>query len=261
MKSISSKIILLAVFLGVLISSCNKKHDDPQPVQIPVETAKPQNVTFKFKPVKGDSSINFYSTFRTGAGVRFNLSMYRYYLSNIKLVKNDGSEYSIADKYLLVTPNIEEYSLGEVPAGDYKGIKFSVGIDSATNHKDPTFYPNTSPLSIQSPAIHWSWNSGYIFMMIEGTCDTTSTGNDVLTYGRFSKDMFFHIGLDKHYRQVSLNKSFNISSSPQTITIMADIDKFWTNVDLKTENQTHSFSNTELAKKVADNFPNMFTVQ
>jgi hypothetical protein len=262
MKNLSLSFVAVTLLSASLFVSCKKKSDDPQPVvEPPVAVATPQNLTLKFTPVKGDTTLNFFSNFRTSSGVKFNLSMFRYYVSNIKLVKNDGSEYSVANKYLLVTPNTEDYSLGNVPAGDYKGIKFSIGVDSATNHKDPTLYSNTNPLAIQSPAIHWSWNSGYIFMMIEGTCDTTASQNDVLKNGNFSHDLFFHIGMDKFYKQVSLTKSFSISNSAQTISINADIDKMLSGIDLKTENKTHTMNNMPLATKAANNFGTMFIVK
>jgi hypothetical protein len=35
-----------------------------------------------------------------------------------------------------------------VPVGNYKGFKFTVGLDSATNHKDPTLYSASNPLII-----------------------------------------------------------------------------------------------------------------
>lgn len=262
MKKISLLFTVVSFLVASFFVSCKKKSDDPQPiVESPVSVSTPQNLTLKFTPVKGDTTINFYSNFKTSSGVRFNLSMFRYYVSNIKLVKNDGSEYAVANKYLLVTPNTEDYSLGDVPAGDYKGIKFSIGVDSITNHKDPTLYPNTHPLAIQSPAIHWSWNSGYIFMMIEGTCDTTAAQNDVLTYGQFSHGLLFHIGMDKLYRQVSLYKSFSISNAAQSISIKADIDKLFTGIDLKTDNTTHTMGNMPLAEKAANNIPTMFSIK
>jgi hypothetical protein len=147
--------------------------------------------------------------------------------------------------------------------GSYKGIKFSVGLDSATNHADPTVYPVTNPLAIQSPAIHWSWNSGYIFMMIEGSCDTTAANNDVLTYGQYSHGMFYHIGMDPLLRTIDLsNAAFTVSSAnAASVSISADLNKVLKNVDIKTENASHTMGSMPFATKIADNISSAFSVK
>jgi hypothetical protein len=250
--------IIIAAAIGSA-TSCKKETVNPTPTT----TVETQNLSFNINPVIGSAPLNYSSIFTTTTGERFTLSMFRYYLSNIRLIKSDGSEYLISNKYLLVTPSTTNYDLGKVPVGDYKGLKFSVGIDSITNHGDPTVYPVTNPLAIQSPGINWSWNAGYIFMMIEGSCDTTVANTDTLTYGQFSHGMFFHIGTDMFYKNVDLSTSaFSVTSSAaKAITIKTNLNTFFTNINLKTENQTHTLmGGMALATKGATNIPNMFTI-
>jgi hypothetical protein len=270
MKNIFKKASLIALVISSVFVGC-KKDDETVPEETPTPTTTPtntvtpatsNNLTLKMESYIGSTPLNFSSTFTTNAGAKYTVSMFRYYVSNIRLIKNDGTEYPISNKYLLVTPATINYDLGSVPVGDYKGLKFKIGIDSATNHMDPTVYPASNPLAIQSPAIHWSWSSGYIFMMIEGTCDTTASNTGALSFGQYDRGMFFHIGMDNYYKEVDLSSSaFSVlSTEAKTLSIKSDLNTFFTNVNLKTENQTHTMDNMMLATKAANNIPNMFTV-
>jgi uncharacterized repeat protein (TIGR04052 family) len=52
---------------------------------------------------------------------------------------------------------------GTVPAGQYTGVKFTVGVPFERNHGDPTVAP--APLS--STAMFWTWQAGYKFMKFD----------------------------------------------------------------------------------------------
>ena len=173
--------------LFVLISASCKKDN----------TNQTQNIQLQFKDVSAGNSLNYSNTYTTTSGQRFTLSEFRYYISGISLIKNDGSKFPITNKYFLVSPSIPNYDLGKVPTGNYKGIEFSVGIDSATNHLDPATYDASNPLAIQSPPIHWAWNPGYIFVKLEGMCDTTIGNN-----GNLDQTLIYHLGLDENLRKI-----------------------------------------------------------
>jgi hypothetical protein len=54
----------------------------------------------------------------------------------------------------------------EVPPGEYRGIRFNVGVPRELNHLDAT--TQQMPLGINS-GMFWAWNPGYIFYRLEGT--------------------------------------------------------------------------------------------
>jgi len=66
------------------------------------------------------------------------------------------------------TPPMNTVIRGTVPAGQYKGVTFTVGVPFDRNHGDPTVAP--APLS--STAMFWNWQGGYKFMKF----DTASSG-------------------------------------------------------------------------------------
>jgi uncharacterized repeat protein (TIGR04052 family) len=61
---------------------------------------------------------------------------------------------------------------GSVPAGNYTGLRFTLGLPFAPNHGDPTTAP--SPLNLT--AMFWNWQGGYKFIKF----DTATSGQPVM---------------------------------------------------------------------------------
>lgn len=53
---------------------------------------------------------------------------------------------------------------GTVPAGDYVGLRFTLGVPFELNHADAAVAP--SPLNLTS--MFWNWNGGYKFLRMDG---------------------------------------------------------------------------------------------
>ena len=59
-------------------------------------------------------------------------------------------------------------------------------------------------LNIENAGLmHWSWNTGYIFVNIEGKVDTLSSGI-------FNHNFSFHIGTDAFLQNFSIFKSLSL---------------------------------------------------
>lgn len=61
------------------------------------------------------------------------------------------------------TPDTNTTVTGTVPAGDYTGLSFKVGVPFEHNHGDPTLQP--SPLNLT--AMFWNWQGGYKFIKLD----------------------------------------------------------------------------------------------
>jgi uncharacterized repeat protein (TIGR04052 family) len=61
------------------------------------------------------------------------------------------------------TPGMNSFVRGRVPASDYRGIQFVLGVPEDLNHRDPTLAP--APLNLT--AMSWSWQYGYKFVKID----------------------------------------------------------------------------------------------
>ena len=255
MKKINFTYAAIALIaLSVTFSSCKDDKDDEPTPAAPISTS--QKLSFHLHTNVGNVEAEYGVEYQQASGRKFNLADFRYYISNIVLIKNDGSEYSLTGKVLLVSPTVDEYDLQSVPVGSYQGFKFMLGLDSATNHTDPTTYAATNPLAIQTPGIHWSWNSGYIFMKVEGQCDTTLAATGTPDY-----DYFYHIGLDGFKRTIDFTTAaFNVASgSDKELVLNFNLLQALSNVDMRIENETHTMNNVPLATKIADNWQSAFT--
>ena len=157
--------------------------------------ASPQAVEIQFAAVAGDTAIGCGSSV-TGlgsTGATGNVKDFRFYISQVKLVRNDGVEVPLtlsandswnytagSDSVTLIdlenatgdcptstgTTGTNAFIKGTVPAGTYTGVKMTLGVPFALNHSDwanPT--TTKAPLDIQAMA--WSWQAGRKFAKIE----------------------------------------------------------------------------------------------
>lgn len=182
----------------------------------------------------------------------FDLSLIRYYVSEIKLYDMAGVEIaSYPDTYVLVKGEESNIvSLGTLPVGQHvHKVVFNVGIDEATNNQTETdfnSYSSDDPRAIQSPAMHWSWLSGYIFVKLEGTVN----GNDVE----------LHVGGDNLLKQAEVMIHENTAAGEMFhVTLNADITQFFDGLDKSQDMVTHTMDNMPTAMTVANNVSKVFT--
>jgi uncharacterized repeat protein (TIGR04052 family) len=116
-------------------------------------------------------------------------SDFRMYVSEVKLVRQDGSTvpvqltqdgvWQLQSVALLDFENgtgpcrngteaTNTSVRGQVPAGEYTGVELTVGVPFAQNHQDPT----VAPAPLNSTAMFWNWQGGYKFIKF----DTASSG-------------------------------------------------------------------------------------
>jgi hypothetical protein len=129
---------------------------------------------------------------------------------------------------------------------------------------DPSAFPNDSPLNISNAGtMHWSWNTGYIFISIEGKTDTIPDATL-----NFNHSFSFHVGKDNFLETISFSNVNwqSISNNEHRLKLKLDLLSFLQNpnqpIDLKNEFLTHSGSGQQdLTLKVAQNFKQAITAQ
>lgn len=187
------------------------------------------------------------NSYTTAAGNTVTLSEVRFWVSNVKFVKNDNSEVTVPDSYYLVSknntvtgdttgervPNFnlaagnrENITLSKVPVGSYKAIKFNVGVDSTYNN-NLSLRAGELHLFAHMANIEWSWTTSYIFGKAAGTCTScSSTTAFALEYGT-----------NANLQTVTLNFGSNIevnATSKPTVVANVDVKKIFTGIDLGT---------------------------
>lgn len=249
MKNLS---LLLFISLSIALTSCKK--DDPSNVIIDVVSPTPPQLSLSYKfNVNGDS-LTTNTDYKISDSLHVKFETVQFYLSNISLVKESGPVKSTND-VVLVKTSTSNSNLGDFASGVYSGIQFCFGIDSLRNHLDPTSYSANNPLALQIPSMHWSWNQGYIFAIIEGKYSTDSL-SDANTGSTFS----YHIGLDQNFKD---NITFTFPSSilvnanqTSVVKLRMNLATIFNSLSMTTDNSTTSFVNAGIALRVRNNLIN-----
>ncbi|RYZ98545.1 MAG: hypothetical protein EOP47_19105 [Sphingobacteriaceae bacterium] len=242
-------ILTLILFTSAFISC--KKDNKPEPD--PIGTGK---VKIEFENKVGDEELELDDqTYTNAHGDNFTVSTFKYYVSNIKLLKADGSGFAVPESYLLIDAadaSSSLHTLEGIPAGDYTGISYTIGVDSARNFAGA----QTGALDPIND-MFWTWDSGYIFVKFEGNSPQSTAVDDKLT---------FHIGGAKSPNNTvrASTKTFNgdilrvRSNSQPQIHLAADVATLFTgttNINFATLSFTMGGINSVI---VADNYADSF---
>lgn len=154
------------IFILAFSIGCNDEKPQLEPQAQPEVSEFQVKINHQF----GEDSFKLNQEYTLASQELVKYSRISYILSNFYLIQEDSSIFNIDDSYMLVdlknTENIIQFD--SVPIGNYLGIGFSIGLDSATNHGNPNLYAANHPLSPINNSLHWSWQGGYIFSAIEG---------------------------------------------------------------------------------------------
>jgi hypothetical protein len=158
-------------------------------------------LVLKFDNVVGTQNLQLNTaTYTTASGEPYTVTAFDYYISNIRLANADGSFYTVPkdSSYFLIRESqiSKRVTLNNVPAGDYTGATFTIGVDSLKS---------TAPLSERTGVLdpdgaaadmYWNSNAGYIFLKMEGTSPVSTTAD---------KKIYYHIGGFGGYESPTIN--------------------------------------------------------
>lgn len=133
------------------------------------------DVTLNIHHKLGDNPFSLSSATTNNMGHNFDVTRLQYYVSEISVIHDGGTETMIEDLYLLIDASesaATTVSLGNLPVTNVEGIKFHIGVDETSNHANPVSWPVGHPLAPVSPSMHWGWTAGYRFIAYEGNGGT-----------------------------------------------------------------------------------------
>jgi hypothetical protein len=248
------KLLFLVLIVCVsMFSACDKNECD-------CSLEGTYNLTFK-ATYGGETLVKYkdYNYGDTTFPVLF--SRFRTYISDLALIKADGTTYPLKDvvevdffpdNATTETALTPSFDLGEVPAGEYTGIRYGLGVRPDLNAKRPNDYENGHPL--KNEIEYWqSWKS-YIFTKIEGQADKDNNGSD---------DIYFqyHTGADPVYKTFSIAYPITIEDGKNTqSTLVFDLKKIFTQpnggfYDIQANPATSSsLSKLDVALYIAEGF-------
>ncbi|MFN3316142.1 MAG: MbnP family protein [Raineya sp.] len=194
MKKISI-LLVFALFMSVI--ACKKKNTDPAP-----NPNMKGSVEVEFDNFVGTQEFRLGTTYTNpNTNESFTPSMLRYFISNISLKTTAGVTYTVPQEqsYFLLDiedPNSMKFILNDVPEGDYNEITFMIGVDSLRNTKPVEQRTGNLDIAGKAQGMYWSWNSGYIFVKMEGTSPQSTAVDNKFRY---------HIGGFGGYSSTTIN--------------------------------------------------------
>jgi hypothetical protein len=205
MKVFSKYTLLLITLFSVSLQSCKKDEEEPID-ETPTETKG--NFRIEFEHKFGAADFDFGTAYTNSSSEQLTFSTVKYYVSDVKLTKTDGSTWSAPNSYYLVDVSNAVSTLitiPDVPTADYKGFSFTLGVDSTRNVSGD----QTGALD-PANSMFWSWNTGYIFTKIEGTSPQITDMGGAFEY---------HLGGFKESNGTNAIKYFSHNFSGEVMSI------------------------------------------
>jgi len=119
--------------------------------------------------VSGENLQHASLRYQTAAGETFSITRVSYLVSEFALQRDDGSWLEISNSVAWMDYEQSRDSLRlEIPRGEFRSVRFLVGLNTNLNHADVAKFPAGHPLNPNLNGLHWSWQGGFIFMALEG---------------------------------------------------------------------------------------------
>ncbi len=210
-------------------------------------------LTIRFENYVGDKKLKLDSVlYENATGQPYTVSMFKYYVGNFNLRKLGGGDV-VSQGYFLINEEDKkslEINLNNIPRDTFSYLIFTLGVDSTDNCS-----------GAQSGALDpvngmfWAWNSGYVFLKMEGiSAASNSTG----------KRLEFHIG---GYREpnncikiIHLPLKNFVVDENNVITVKADLNHLFFGSNPVDFSKLSSVTDFHNAKSIADNYASMFLV-
>ncbi|MGP8215709.1 MAG: MbnP family protein [Bacteroidia bacterium] len=196
------------------------------------------------------------AAYKNELGQVYTVTRFKYYISNICLKKEDGGLFKLDESYLIneEEPASKEINLNEIPEGKYLSLSFIIGVDSLHNCSGAQAGA-LDPVN----GMFWAWNSGYIFLKMEGKSPVSKSPGDLLE---------FHIGGYKSpYNcirtiKLELGKGLIIEhGKTSSLVIKADLSELFktpVKIDFSKLSSVTDFHNSTT---IADNYAGMFSIK
>lgn len=143
--------------------------------------------------------------YETYAKETFSITRLSYLLSGFALQRPDGSWLELTNQiaWFDMEGSRSTHHIAVIPAGEYRSIRFHVGLDEKLNHADPAQFAPDHPLNPNRNGLHWNWQGGYIFLALEGMWRNASGTLDGWSY---------HFARDPNRTRITIATALNLTN-------------------------------------------------
>ncbi len=195
--------------------------------------------------------------YRTSAGETFSITRVSYFLSDFELQRDDGSwlECSNSVAWFDYDQNHDSIHLANIPPGDFRTIRFLLGLNPNLNHANIARFPAGHPLNPDVNGLYWGWQGGYIFLALEGLWRNANGELDGWAYHLARDTNAVRITLAaplEMTNETKLELSFDLATvlnAPRPLSFTKD------------GSSTHSRDGDPIAAALVQNLPGTFNVR
>ncbi|MBS1765495.1 MAG: hypothetical protein JSS90_11065 [Bacteroidetes bacterium] len=231
-----TKALLILIIAASVFAGC-KKEKDSGTVTINLKYSV-DGVLLEFDTMK----------YNNQAGNHYSVTRLEYYLSNITFYKSDGSFFK-TDLIQYVnarTSSTNQMVFNDIPNGNYTGITFNIGIDSAHN------YTYSLPTTTENNNMLWPepMGGGYHFMKLEGYFEDAGSTPGFAT----------HIGTNHCLVNINHPENFSVKGNDNNLTLTMNINEWYKNpetYDFNTDGG-YSMGNMMAMMKIVRNGSDVF---
>jgi cytochrome c peroxidase len=195
--------------------------------------------------------------YENSAGEKISVSRVSFLASSFALERADGSwlEFTNEFAWFDAEKNRLSHALPSAPPGEYRSVRFFIGLDEFTNTNNLAQHAADHALNPNLNSLHWSWQGGYIFLAVEGMWQANGAAQTGFSY-HFARSpnrtrISLNAALDLTH-DASLHLDFDLATllnAPRPLSFARDGDA------------THSRTNDPIAAKLAANLPGAFRVR
>lgn len=202
------KLIALLTAGTLSVTACKKDSADP-----PATPSTPTTGTVKINLGYhwGVPEFVLGTTYTDGAGHAVQFSALKFFLSETHLESGGNVIADFHDSFILADAAEEaSHTVGTAAPGSFDHVEIVIGLDSGTNHADPTL----AEAPLNDPSMHWSWNpaAGYKFLVLEGRVD--DDGDSVVDAA--DPAFVYHCATDDAIRTLSAAHAGTITAGGST---------------------------------------------
>ncbi len=228
-------------------------------ILIGLHTWAQKNVFLNLQPVFGNQTFVLNQTFIGNDAIAVELEHFNYYLSDVILFHDNGQQTNLPSDIWLVTPTQHSLYLGYLNVNQIDSINFTVGVPKRYNTQDGALaqdistYPETHPLSFQSPSMYWGWSFGYMHMIVGGNADSN---NDNIPNAYFE---LHNLG-DNNQQNVRLNTIQTNTANQIDLNYTCHVDRWLNQINLSSIGVVHGQAGPNLTILQNVNSQEVFTL-
>lgn len=175
-------------------------------------------------------------------------------LSQLALQRADGSWLESDQWHAFLSAEKQRLSAQAdgLPDQEFQAIRFCVGVDAKTDATDPQVWPSNHPLNPEVCGLHWGWNSGYVFLAIEGHWSPASNQISGFSY---------HLAGSKEPMMVQLPVKFSGARSTTLRLTLDFADILSAGETIRETSSTHSRTGDTVARALKQKVVQAFSVK